>query len=154
MEVRAQVWYFFFFLRQCFEDEFPETKDDAAYRMVWTMLLNTNLRLAEGEALRSYLHRYRKVPQGKLAKYRAAERAYDQVCRYLDGSTAVEAYQESADRPSSVALEVRKDLVCEFDPKTNRPLPLTKVFADRAKLIARVIADSIATYFETDRQFL
>lgn len=154
MEVRAQVWYFFLFLKESFEAEFPETKEDEAYRMVWTMLQNTNLRLAEGEALRSYLHRYRRMPFGKIESYQAAERAYAHVSRYLDNSTVVEAYQRSPDRPSSLAIEVRKDLVCDFDPETGRPLPLSQVFSDRAQLIAKVIAGAVATYFETDRQFV
>jgi hypothetical protein len=94
------------------------------------------------------------MPFGKSESYQAAERAYAHVSRYLDNSTVVEAYQRSPDRPSSLAIEVRKDLVCDFHPETGRPLPLSQLFTDRAQLIAKVIAGAVATYFETDRQFV
>ena len=154
MEVRAQVWYFFFFLRQAFEQQFPETRSEEPYERVWQMLLNTNLRLARGEALRSYLHRYRKVPEADIETYRSAERAYAHVREFLEGSDVVSDYQNSPDRPSSFAIEVRKDLIGEFDPETGRPLPLSDASAERIKLIAKVIAEAIAIHFETDRTFL
>ena len=154
MEVRAQVWYFFFFLRQAFEREFPETRSDMHFERVWQMLLNTNLRLARGEALRSYLHRYRKVPEREHQTYHMAEKAYARVRQFLENSNVVSEYQNSSDRPSSFAIEVRKDLICEFDSRTGRPLPLSGSSAKRIKLIARVIAEAIATHFDTDRSFM
>ncbi len=148
VEVRSQVWYFFAYLRQAFEEVFPATRDDQAYQMVWTMLLNTNLRLSEGEALRGYLHRYRRVPQGDQARYQAAERAYSAVRSFIEETEVVQAYRQSRSRPSSLVIEVRKDLIYSFDRKGWPTGPKE----DAAEVIAKVIAEAIAIYFETDRE--
>jgi hypothetical protein len=154
LEVRAQVWYFFRHLRHRFEAECPETREDDAFRLVWLMLLNTNLRLGEAEALRGYLHRYRKAARDELARLSRAERAYERVRAFTERSTVLDDFRNSPERPSSIGLEVRKDLVCSFDPDTGRPLPLTPQQDAKATLIGNVVAGAIRTYFDTDRQFL
>ncbi len=150
IEVRAQVWYFFDYLRQRYTAEFPDTADDAAHRMVWTMLLNTNLRIHEAETLRGYLHRFRHLPAGEVDRYRAAQVAYDRVRAFLEKSTVLNDYRRSPDRPSCLAMEVRKDLVCELDAH-GRPKPLGPQHVERAGRIGRVIAGAIRTYFQYDR---
>jgi hypothetical protein len=62
--------------------------------------------------------------------------------------------RRSHDRPSSLGIEVRKDLVCNFDRHSGRPTPTTDAQLEQAAFIGRTIAGAIATYFETDRQFL
>jgi hypothetical protein len=153
MEVRAQVWFFFNYLKQRIELEHPETKDNESYMLVWRMLLNTNLRLAEGEALRSYLHRFRKVSKEELPHYRRARDAYEHVSRFLAATDVVMDFRRSKERPSSIGLEVRKDLIGSFDAQ-GHPLPLTAEQDEKATLIGNVIAGAITTYFETDTQFL
>jgi len=152
-EVRSQVWYFFFFLRQRFEAAYPETKSDPAYQRVWTMLLNTNLRLDEAETLRSYLHRYRKVQRSKAKAFRESQRAYVKVAEFLRDSSVMRDYRRSRNRPSSLGIEIRKDLVCSFDPETGAPLARKKDEEKVATMIGEVVAGAIKIFFETDREF-
>lgn len=153
MEVRAQVWFFFDYLRTRFQADLPETVGDPAYELVWRMLLNTNLRMAEAEALRSYLHGYRRLNPDDVKTYNDARVAYEKIDRYLD-EAKVRDFRLSKNRPSSLGLEVRKDLVCTFDPATGHPLPVTAEQIDQATLIGNVVANAISTYFETDVHFL
>ena len=153
MEVRAQVWYFFDFLRRAFEEDHPETCHEPAFKLVWMMLLNTNLRLQEAEALRSYLHRYRKLPADQVERFNKARVAYEKLAAYVHANDIVNRFRLSPSRPSSLGLEVRKDLVCTFD-RNGRPQPATPAQEEKATLIGNVVADAICTYFETDRQFL
>ena len=153
MEVRAQVWFFFCFLRRHFNEAYPDTKDDPAYKLVWAMLLNTNLRTQEAEALRSYLHRFRKVPASLRKRFHESLLAYQHIGRFLDSARILSQFRRSRERPSSIGLEVRKDLVCSFDDNTGRPLPITAKQLGKAALIGNVVADAITTYFETDRQY-
>lgn len=152
MEVRAQVWYFFDFVRQRFEREFPNTANRPAFKLVWTMLLNTNLRLAEAEALRGYLHRYRRVAPQQVRRFEEARRAYERVSEFVRNSDVITAYRRSSRRPSNLAVEVRKDLVGAPHPITGRPLDLTKDLEDNATLIGHVVAGAIRTFLETDRE--
>ena len=153
MEVRAQVWFFFDFLRNTFQKAHPETVEDDAYRRVWTMLLNTNLRLHEAESLRGYLHRLRKVTSGEVKKFRRSQEAYTHIQHFLEANDVATAFRRCPTRPSSFAIEVRKDLVCDFDPRTGRPLPISPEIDQRASLIGNVIAGAIATYFDVDVKF-
>ena len=153
MEVRAQVWFFFDYLRQQFTADHPDTEGDEAFELVWMMLLNTNLRIAEAEALRSYLHRYRRLGPADVDRYNRARLAYERIASYLD-EPLVQQFRISKNRPSSLGLEVRKDLVCNFDRDNGRPLPATEEQVDQATLIGNVVANAITTYFETDVHFL
>lgn len=154
MEVRAQVWFFFDFLKRHFENANPQTKDEPAYQRVWTMLLNTNLRLHEAESLRGYLHRLRKVNRKEVASFRQSQIAYEHIRAHMLQRNVETAYRRSKNRPSSLAIEVRKDLVCDFDETTGRPLPITAEIDERATLIGKVIAGAITTYLDLDRSFL
>jgi hypothetical protein len=153
MEVRAQVWFFFNYLRGRFEEKRPDTVDDASYQLVWLMLLNTNLRLAEAEALRSYLHRFRRVKGTKVGKFQRARDAYETIQNFLDRTDVMNEFRHSLQRPSTIGLEVRKDLVCSFDDE-GRPMPVTPVQDAQATLIGNTVASAITTYFKTDIQYL
>lgn len=146
-DVRSQVWYFFSYLRKRFLEAFPECADDAAYGRVWSLLLNTNLRRIEGEELRSYLHRYRKPHPRREPGLRAAQLAYDQVGKFLRESGVVDDYRRHPERPSSLTIEVRKDLVNDLDA-WGRP---TRKHVGIARALGKTIAGAIATYFKTDR---
>jgi len=152
IEVRTQVWCFFAYLRERFLGERPETVADPAFDMVWNMLLNTNLRTQESEALRGYLHRYHRVPVVLQERFRRAQLAYEQVQDFVETSSVVDDYRRSSLRPSALALEVRKDLVCQFDPETGKILGMRSEEEERATEIARVIAESITIFLETDRE--
>jgi hypothetical protein len=150
VEVRSQVWFFFRYVRRRFEHKHPETREDPAYTMVWKMLLNTNQRLHDSEALRGFLHRYRRVPAALLPAFRAAQRAYSVVAEYVRESTVVTDYRRSPNRPSSLVIEVRKDVLSEFDAR-GRP---GRANEETAASIAREIAGAIRLYLDTDRNAL
>jgi hypothetical protein len=152
IEVRAQVWYFFNYLRGRFEAELPATATDEAYTLVWQMLLNTNLRQALPEALWGHLHRYQRAAPGNEALFREAAAAYDRIRRFIDEADVCRDYRRNPERPSSLALEVRKDLLCELDPTSLHPQPATLRMQQRAEVIGRVIADAMRTYLEQDRE--
>jgi hypothetical protein len=154
IELRAQVWYFFRYLRQAFQAEHPETAEDPAYQLIWTMLLDTNLRLAEAEACRSFLHRFRRVSPKQQERLGPALDAYRAVRQFLQDSDVVTRYRRSADRPSSLGVEVRKDLVCTFDPETGRPRKPTPEQKDTARQIAEAMAGAISTFINTDRAYI
>ncbi len=150
LEVRAQVWFFFSFLRGRFEIRFPGTRKDPAFQKVWTMLLDTNLRSSESEILRSYLHMFRRAPQGREAEFRQAQLAYERVADYLQsiGKDVVDEYRHAQSRPSSLGLEVRKDLLWELD---EREQPVRRR-SEMAGHIARVIARAICVFLTEDRE--
>ncbi len=151
IEVRSQVWYFFLYLRRRFEADHPETIEDPAFALVWRMLLNTNLRQSRPEALRGYLHRFRHAPVDSEALFDRAQGAYDRIRRFAEATDVVHDYRIAPDRPSSLALEVRKDLLCEIDPD-GYTRPATTEMRERARVIGKVIAGAIRTYLDTDRR--
>jgi len=153
LEVRAQVWLFFKYLRERFERSHADTAEDPSYALVWRMLMNTNHRLQEGATLFGYLHRFRRVGQDERPSFEEAARAYAHIERFLDESTCLTDFRRSRDRPSSLGLEVRKDLVCTLD-EHGHPQPRGQEQTDRAKVIGQVIARGVATFLDTDRQFL
>ena len=152
IEVRAQVWYFFTYLRVRYEAEHPSTAADPAHTLVWQMLLNTNVRQALPESLRGHLHRYQRAAPEHEALFRDAAAAYDRIRRFIGESNVCRDYRRDENRPSSLALEVRKDLLCELDPSRAHPRPATPTMRQRAHVIGRVIAGAIRTYLETDRE--
>ncbi|NVB39192.1 N-formylglutamate amidohydrolase [Pseudenhygromyxa sp. WMMC2535] len=152
IEMRAQVWHFFRYLRRRFEAEHPEIVGHPAYERVFTMLSDTNLRMADAEELRSFLHRFRRAHNARRGDLLAALGAYEHIAAYVRDSSVVQDYRRSPERPSSVGIEVRKDLVCSFDPETGMPQPTSPEQREVARQIAQCIASSIRTYFATDRQ--
>lgn len=149
LEVRFQVWQFFNYLRTHFERAHPEQRENAAYRRVWRMLLDTNLRSSESEGLRSYMHMFRRASAGERAEFEAAELAYEDIARFLraDDRRIVNDYRFSPERASSMAIEVRKDLVFDTDAQG---LP-THYHESRINRLAQIIAEAIATYLREDR---
>jgi hypothetical protein len=149
-EIRHQVWAFFDWLHYRFEAEHPETEGDEAYHLVWQMLKDTNLRSAEAEALRSFLHMFRNAPPGQASLYEAAEEAYHNIAAFLhaDDNAAVREFRFSTERPMSFGVEVRKDLLWRFD-KQGRPAELDP---ERALYVAEHLALAIATYLREDRR--
>ena len=149
IEVRAQVWFYFAYLQQRFEAAHPDTVDDPSFQMLWAMLMDTNLRSTECEALRSYLHLYRRAPDGAEDRFRRARKAYDAVRAFqeADHRRVIEEYRLSQERPSSFAIEVRKDLVWNFDaadrPTTPRP--------EGALVVAQALARALLVYLTEDK---
>ncbi len=149
-EVRSQVWSFFQFLRSRFEAAHPETLERSEYQLVWEMLLDTNLRNSESETLRCHIHTFRRAPRGRVREFARAQQAYEAIdafCR-ADDQAIVSEYRYSKNRHSSLGIEVRKDLVWDFDERGHpiRPNP------DNALAIADVIAEGLAIYLREDRK--
>ncbi len=151
IEMRAQVWHFFRFLRKRFEAANPDTVGQPSYEAVWTMLLDTNLRLAAAESLRSFLHRFRRIAPERRAHFAEALEAYRHIKRFLAETGAETDYRRHPQRPSSLGIEIRKDLVCSFDPKTGYPKRPNDEQKQTVREIAQAIAQAIATYIDTDR---
>ena len=155
VEVRAQVWLFFRCVRLHFDEAHPELSDDIAYIKVWDMLLDTNLRNTDSVRIRSYLHMYRNPPPRRRKLFRAVRDAYEHIGRFInrDERRLVTYYRRSVKRPSSFALEVRKDLVwrCE-DNDPMRPIESPGgARTDFINYLADVLADGIDRYFDERR---
>ena len=115
------------------------------------MLLNTNLRKALPEALWGHLHRYQRSAPEHEALFQRAAAAYAEIRRFIGEAHVPRDYRRNPERPSNLALEVRKDLLCELDPH-GIPRPATPKLQQRAQVIARVIAGAMNTYLEQDRK--
>ena len=148
-EVRHQVWSFFNWVRERFETAYPNTRNLPEAKLVWNMLMDTNLRSAEGSALRDFLHMFRRPPKGRVREFGRAQRIYERISLFVADNNAelVEYYRKSSERPMSLGIEVRKDLVWEFDDE-GRPIRLAD---EPAMQIADKIAQAIAQYFREDR---
>ncbi|MCA9563818.1 MAG: N-formylglutamate amidohydrolase [Myxococcales bacterium] len=149
LEVRYQVWSFFRFVKDMFQADRPETVNNPSYEMVWEMLMDTNLRSSESEALRSYLHMFRTAPNGRREEFLDAERAYEAIQVFVERNDGaiVQAYRFSPSRPSSLGIEIRKDVVYELDPDGKPIRPRTQMIDH----IAAVIAEAIGVYLSEDR---
>ncbi|MCB9639342.1 MAG: hypothetical protein H6727_10660 [Myxococcales bacterium] len=150
IEVRSQVWFFFHFLQQNFLAKHPQTRHVPAYKLVWKMLLDTNLRSAESENLRSYLHMFRRAPENQEELYDKARDAYREIEAFLhqDEDYLVKEYRNTRHRPSSLGIEVRKDYLWEFADKECRyPVAPRE---DNAQKLAEIFADALMIYFDQD----
>ncbi len=149
IEVRSQVWFFFEHLKNEFEERYPETMGEGGFDLVWEMLHDTNLRSTDSAALRAYIHAYRLPPESLRADFKDALRAYERVVEFLrsDEREIIDRYRFSPLRPSSMAIEVRKDLICSFDDD-GRP---TELRPANVQKIGQAIAKAIATYLREDR---
>ncbi len=148
-EVRHQVWAFFHWLQARFEARFPEHRGEPGYVRVWQMLKDTNLRSAEAGTMRSYLHMFRRAPDDRIKEFSAAEDAYRRIVRFVREGEGriVETYRLSGEQPMSLGIEIRKDLIWEFD-KDGHP---TRENPGRGLYIADQIARAVATYLREDR---
>jgi len=152
VEVRSQVWFFFLFARAQFLDAFPDTHDDPHFLAVWKMLMDTNLRDAQAGMLRDYLHLMRTVPAAQEPFFRACGLAYERVARFIKQERIAHLYRHHPERPSSLAVEVRKDFVWQFEDAACRKPVLGPEGArrDNIDLITSELARAIRIYFDDD----
>ncbi len=123
VEFRAQVWFFFQFLRERFVAAHPELAQSPDYLQVWEMLQDTNLRSARSAALRSHLHLFRTVSAEQEHLFHRYRQAYEHIERFLIQEDISTAYRTNPERPGSLALEIRKDFVWRFaDDACRHPL--------------------------------
>ena len=149
VEIRAQVWLFFRYLRRQFTRSFPETRDRPGHQRVWQLLFDTVRRSTDAERLRGYLHRYREAPRGATKLFSEARRAYGEVTSYLADNRRrlLDGYRFSGGRLSSLGIEVRKDLLCAIDRDHGRIRPRAGA-EHTARRIAACIAPAVRSYLE------
>lgn len=147
VEVRTQVRCFFRYLRRRFEEAFPGSRDRTPHRRVWEMLLDVTGRSIGGGALRRYIHRGRRAMPERERLFADARDAYCEIARFLAENEAelLRDYRFARERPSSLALEIRKDLLCEFDAE-GRVLGLRSDADQTARDLARQLAGAITSY--------
>ncbi len=147
VEIRAQVWLYFQYLRRKFLEAFPDRRGRPAYERVWEMLLNTGHRNAESEVLFGYLHRYRRPSHGAGAEMAASRRAYEEIREFAHERRVAGRYWRSPHRVDILAVEVRKDLLWRF--AGDKPVEPDE---GSAQAVAHKLAEGIRTYFRHDRR--
>ena len=149
VEMRSQVWLFFLKLREEFEARYPETHEMIPYQMVWDMLLDTNLRSAKSEKLRSFFHYYRRIDDPLETRFNEAADAYIRIREFLEKDIPhfVNRFRFSQTRTSALGIEIRKDLVWHFD-KDGVPVGPR---LDNIRSIGQNIAKAIHIYLTQDR---
>ena len=114
-------------MRSRFETAYPNTRNRPEAILVWNMLMDTNLRSAEGSALRDFPYMFRRPPKGRVREFTKAQRIYERICLYVanNNSELVEHYRKSSERPMSLGIEVRKtwfgNATCKLSP-IRRPM--------------------------------
>ena len=150
VEVRHQVWSFFAWLQKMFQKAHPESIENIAFTRVWDMLLDTNLRSAQASEIRSILHMYRNPPVEREEFFDQVILAYIQIKKFMSSKdgTLIKEYRKSDERAMTFGIEVRKDLLWEFnaygEPVRLRP--------ERGLFIADKIAEAITLYLCSDRE--
>lgn len=149
LEVRHQVWAWFLYLKRNFLAGHPELVDHPDYEPVWGMLMDTNLRSSNSARLRSYIHMYRRAPPGQKRAFLRAEAAYERIAAFAAerGEEILANYRYAPDRPSSLGIEVRKDLIYELG-EDGRPEAVRWALVEQ---ISDAIAHAVATYLRDDR---
>lgn len=144
IEVRAQVWRFFNYFKSCFETDYPDTVVDENYQGLWRMLMDTNFRDGDSQILRSYIHAYRHPPRGYEQFCEKANDAYRHLTAYMEQHRKEirRSYRYHPYRLSCIGIEVRKDLVWDFE--TMKPK------SEAIQRISGLIAEGIMRYFEED----
>ncbi len=146
LEIRAQVWFFFSNLKRRFESAEPQSAELPAYDLVWSMLFDVIRRSWEGELLRGFLHEYREPPLDERELFAEARRAYSRIRDFLDAHRGelVYDYRYSRERPCCLGIELRKDLLSEFDADRQQVRlrhDAEAIARDVARRIARAIRD-------------
>ena len=149
VEIRSQVWFFFRHLKTSYEavHTYKDETETAAFQLVWNMLLDTNTRSSASMAFSEYLHAFRRPPRGLGKFFERGRAAYESIDQFLHDNwdELVEEYRHSDERPSSLAVEVRKDYLWEFE--NGRPARLKVDEAERAVV---AMADGIDHYLRED----
>lgn len=153
VEVRAQVWFFFRHLRSLFKQSTEHRHINvsrSAESLVWEMLLDTNRRSTQSASLRHFLHGFRTPPAEQAKLYFEARRYYSALSDFTlaNKSILLDGFEFGQTRPSTLLIEVRKDLVWHFE--NGRPIGPNE---NEARRIARIIAAGIYQYLANDRCF-
>ena len=150
VEVRAQVWFFFKYVRERYlasgrAENLGVSK--AARELVWQMLLDTNLRSAESDTLRNFLHAFRTPPKENSNLYFEARKLYQDLTEFVIShkETLLSDFDFDRGRPSTILIEVRKDLVWRFEDGVPKGPNI-----ENARQIALTIGSAIIKYLKED----
>ncbi len=149
-ELRAQGRFFFRYLRRRFNQALPGA-ESASHLRVWAMLADIAQRTPASRALHRFLHRSHPAPTGHEWACADGRRAYRQIARFLNAhrSGLIQDYRFAHDRPSTLAIEVRKDLLCELD-NDGAVAGLRLDAGHVARDLARQLAAAVAAYLRRD----
>ena len=150
VEVRAQVWFFFQYVRQIYEASERAKKlgaSKAAQNLVWKMLLDTNLRSAQSDTLRHFLHAFRTPPSERSSLYFEAREFYQDLSEFVSArrEQLLIDFDFDRGRPNTILIEVRKDLVWKFEGGIPQGPRL-----ENARQIARILSAAIIKYLKND----
>ncbi len=151
VELRAQSRFFFRYLKRRFDEAFPEIGESVSHQRVWSMLGDVAQRSAESRSLHGFLHRCRPAPAGQEWACAGGRHAYREIARFLGErrDQLIRDYLFVHDRPSTLAIEVRKDVFCEFD--NDGAVAGLRVDAHQvARDLARRLAAAVAAYVRRD----
>ncbi len=149
-ELRAQGRFFFRYLRRRFNQALPGA-ESASHQRVWSMLGDIARRDPASGALHGFLHRSRPAPAGQEWECADGRRAYREIGRFFNTHRAelISDYRFVHDRPSTLAVEVRKDLLCELD--NDGAVAGLRLDAQHvARDVARQLAAAVAGYLRRD----
>ncbi len=150
VELRAQGRFFFRYLRRRFNQALPGA-ESASHLRVWSMLADIAQRRPASRALHRFLHRSQPAPAGHEWECADGRRAYREIARFLDAhrSELTQDYRFVHDRPSTLVIEVRKDLLCELD--NDGAVAGLRLDAQQvARDVARQLAAAVAGYLRRD----
>ncbi len=151
VELRAQGRFFFRYLRRRFREAFSEAGESASHRWAWAMLADVAQRSPASRVLDGYVHGSRPAPAGLEWACAGGRRAYREIAGFLAAHRAelLRDYSFVHDRPSTLAIEVRKDLLCELDNSGAVAGP--RLDAQHvARDLARRLAIAVAAYVRRD----
>lgn len=150
VEVRAQVWFYFKHIRQAYAvsermSNLGISKESES--LVWDMLLDTNLRSAQSDTLRNFLHAFRTPPKEKSSLYFEARRLYQDISDFVQTNKdkLLSDFDFDRGRPSTILIEVRKDLVWHFE--NGIPVGPNN---ENAQRIGRTLANAVVRYLKED----
>ena len=152
VELRAQGRFFFDYLRRRFNQALPGA-ESASHLRVWAMLADIGRRDPASRVLHGFLHRSRPAPVGHEWECADGRRAYREIARFLGThrDELIPDYRFVDDRPSTLAIEVRKDLLCELD--NDGAVAGLRLDAQHvARDVARQLAAAVAAYLRRDLQ--
>ncbi len=150
VEVRAQVWFFFKYVRETYLESGRVGHlgiSAAAQELVWRMLLDTNLRSAQSDTLRNFLHAFRTPPKEKSNLYFEARKLYQDLSEFVSShkESLLSDFDFDRGRPSTILIEVRKDLVWQFEDGVPKGPKMAN-----ARQIALTIGSAIIKYLKED----
>ncbi len=151
VELRAQGRFFFRYLRRRFEAAFAKKGESASHRWAWAMLADIARRSSASRVLDGFVHRSRPAPAGLEWTCAGGRRAYREIADFLTAHRAelLSDYRFVHDRPSTLAIEVRKDLLCELD--NDGAVAGLRLDAQHvARDLARRLATAVAAYVRKD----